>query len=785
MKKILICSLLLFSFAVFAQTPTLSIGTVEAGVGQTVNVPINASNLSDVGSISLKIAYSNTALTFSGVANAVVPLTSNASGGVISLGWFDATASNPLNLPSGKLADLVFTVNGASNLNFITAQCELSNSAGNPISPVIYNNGAVVLQQTKLTISNVNAAIGTNIAVPVKVDNFSNVGSISLQINYNQNNLTFNNVTSSSLTGFTFNAVSGVVTFSWFDVNPISLANGTTLFNLNFSYIGGTNPLTFNVPQCQITDSLGNPIIVTYVNGSVNPLPGSAPTLLLSNVLALPGDNVVVPLRARNFSNVGSFSIKITYNPASTVFNNISGNFNGIPISANASGGVITLGWFDQSGTNPINLPDNILTNLNFTYQGGTSNLVFNPTLTEVSDALGNPIVGIEFQNGSVSLLPIPSVPVLVSPANNAINQAINQTFSWNPSSNAVSYRFQLSTDNAFNTIVSDLVTSDTSVSVSGLLNSTQYYWRVNATNAAGTSSYSAPFTFTTIIAVPVAPTLVSPANGAFGQPFEVTLTWNPVAGASSYRVQVATDEAFANIILDDSTVVNPNKVISGLESFTRYYWRVRAKNFAGNGNYSATFNFLTKLGIATLISPTNGALTTITFDLIWSKVKGATLYIVQISKDSLFATVDLEDQLTDTVRTTTGLTLNTKYYWRVRARNATNPGTFSAPFSFTPVVVGVSGEVSAIPDEYNLYQNFPNPFNPTTRINYDLPEEGNVSLIIYDMLGNEVRTLVSENQPAGRYSVRFDATGLGSGIYFYRLVTDKYTLTKKLLLLK
>ncbi len=86
---------------------------------------------------------------------------------------------------------------------------------------------------------------------------------------------------------------------------------------------------------------------------------------------------------------------------------------------------------------------------------------------------------------------------------------------------------------------------------------------------------------------------------------------------------------------------------------------------------------------------------------------------------------------------------------------------------------------------EYKLEQNYPNPFNPTTTIKWQSPEDGVQTLKIYDVLGNEVKTLVNEFRQAGHYEVSFDARSLASGIYFYRITAGKYTAVKKMLLLK
>jgi photosystem II stability/assembly factor-like uncharacterized protein len=88
-------------------------------------------------------------------------------------------------------------------------------------------------------------------------------------------------------------------------------------------------------------------------------------------------------------------------------------------------------------------------------------------------------------------------------------------------------------------------------------------------------------------------------------------------------------------------------------------------------------------------------------------------------------------------------------------------------------------------PLEFVLVQNYPNPFNPATRIQYSVRGSGFVSLKVYDVLGREVRTLVNENLQAGSYAMTFDATGLASGIYFYRLQAGEFVDTKRLVLLK
>ena len=89
------------------------------------------------------------------------------------------------------------------------------------------------------------------------------------------------------------------------------------------------------------------------------------------------------------------------------------------------------------------------------------------------------------------------------------------------------------------------------------------------------------------------------------------------------------------------------------------------------------------------------------------------------------------------------------------------------------------------VPAKESLSQNYPNPFNPSTIIHYEIPNDGLVTLKVYDELGREVKTLVNQYQNKGKYDVNFDASNLASGIYFYRLQSGNFISTKKMLLLK
>ena len=153
-------------------------------------------------------------------------------------------------------------------------------------------------------------------------------------------------------------------------------------------------------------------------------------------------------------------------------------------------------------------------------------------------------------------------------------------------------------------------------------------------------------------------------------------------------------------------------------------------------------------------------------------------------------------------VTTRTVTSGSTTYYFR--GWNGSGNGSYTSPDSLgndsavtwsmpNPIVEGVrwsttSGILqigSEIPDVFALYQNYPNPFNPNTKIKYDIVESGNVSIILYDVLGKEIENIVNQRHKPGSYVVDFNAEDLPSGIYYYRITAKDFTAVKKMLLIK
>lgn len=116
--------------------------------------------------------------------------------------------------------------------------------------------------------------------------------------------------------------------------------------------------------------------------------------------------------------------------------------------------------------------------------------------------------------------------------------------------------------------------------------------------------------------------------------------------------------------------------------------------------------------------------------------------------------------------------------------RNSFIESGFLADTLFRSIFVDVKDEFQ-LPSVFELYQNYPNPFNPATTIKYDLPTSQRVTIKLYNLLGQEVRTLVDEDQEPGYKSVRVNAINLASGVYLYRVNAGKFSMVKKMIMVK
>ncbi|TAK64395.1 MAG: DUF1939 domain-containing protein, partial [Bacteroidetes bacterium] len=192
------------------------------------------------------------------------------------------------------------------------------------------------------------------------------------------------------------------------------------------------------------------------------------------------------------------------------------------------------------------------------------------------------------------TVIAAPAAPTLLSPENNAVNQPIPVQLEWNASLYATSYRILVASNSSFTFIVLDTTSDSTSIQLTSLLNNTAYYWRVNGINAGGSGAASSSRKFTTIVALPFAPALVVPVQGATNQFTSPWLLWNTAANAATYQLVVSLDTNFTQIVFDDTTIADSSKQVSGLSSNTKYFWKVRARNAAGASAYSTVRSFTT-----------------------------------------------------------------------------------------------------------------------------------------------------------------------------------------------
>ncbi len=398
------------------------------------------------------------------------------------------------------------------------------------------------------------------------------------------------------------------------------------------------------------------------------------------------------------------------------------------------------------------------------------------------------------------TLLGMPAAPTLLSPVNFATGVSLTPLLDWVEDISATSYQVQLSQDSTFASVLWD--TSGFNISLvpvrAGLLTNVQtYFWRVRTTNPIGTGPWADPFRFMTLLIPPVAPVLVDPPNGAADVSTTPTLDWDSVQYAASFRVQLSTDSTFTipNLINAGGLTFSQYNVPGGiLNNNTTYYWRVNATNNAGTGPYSQVWRFRTvtspPVAAPTLLAPPNGSINQpLNLTLDWNDVFGTAGYKLLVSSDSLFNTTLLDTTIVPSQFTMPAGLLNgsSVYYWRVRGFNVGGFGPWSVTWRFTTQIIGIEPISTLIPDNYALYNNYPNPFNPVTNINFDIPhgENSKTELVIYDITGRKVAVLVNSALRPGKYMVSWNASNYSSGVYFYRLSSGSFSDIKKMVVIK
>ncbi len=174
--------------------------------------------------------------------------------------------------------------------------------------------------------------------------------------------------------------------------------------------------------------------------------------------------------------------------------------------------------------------------------------------------------------------------------------------------------------------------------------------------------------------------------------------------------------------------------------------------------------------------------------DSVYLKWTGQGLYDffrVQVSKDSMFNSTLLDTTLKSSFLTIDNLD-STNYYWRVSSIVNSTSSKWTEAWKFkVDIITGIDYSENLLPEEYHLSQNYPNPFNPSTTINFSIPSAQLVVLKVYNILGQQVKTLINKEMQAGNFKVNFKADNLSSGIYFYKLQAGNFSQVKKMIFLR
>jgi hypothetical protein len=284
------------------------------------------------------------------------------------------------------------------------------------------------------------------------------------------------------------------------------------------------------------------------------------------------------------------------------------------------------------------------------------------------------------------------------------------------------------------------------------------------------------------------------PSDLRTGLDTTITFRWTKTQDVTQYLIQVSLDPDFTSLERSDSTGTDTAKTFTGLLKGKQYFWRVKVQSVGGVCLWSNVWRFITiaSPGKPQLnqVTPIQGQPGNATYT--WNRVQGADQYLIQVSLLEPYNRPFRSGLTSDTVKTFSGHTEGQQYSWQVQASNIAGAGPWSNVSSFTFATTDVQGE-SGTPTEFFMHQNYPNPFNPTTGIRYQVSGVSDVKLSVFDVLGREVAVPVNEKKAPGNYEVKFDATGLASGVYIYRLnarqsdggLAGSFVQSKTMLLLK
>jgi hypothetical protein len=387
-------------------------------------------------------------------------------------------------------------------------------------------------------------------------------------------------------------------------------------------------------------------------------------------------------------------------------------------------------------------------------------------------------------------VLPTPSQLALQLPVNNATNLETKPLFKWGLAEKGFNYQIQVGMDSLFTTVIYDSVVAGVFVQLDkNLPELSNLFWRVRGVNSGGPGVWSEIRKFSTRLAIPEAPELISPEHNAFNVKNNSDLVWSTNSTVETFRVQISQNTLFTSLVYNDSTITDTTAKVNGITvENKKYYWRVNGKNTAGTGVNSLIYNFTSAVNApdsveAELLNESSAKLT-------WADKSSVEnrYYILRKSVDRM--DFELIDSLpaNSVTYTDNNLELSKTYTYGIYCAVSNNPSDTVLAVVSTPL--SAENELQT-PSVFSVEQNYPNPFNPSTMIKYALPSESNVKVVIFNTLGQVVDELVNSSQPAGYYEVKWNAGNLSSGIYFYSIEASQtdgardFREVRKMLLLK
>jgi len=288
----------------------------------------------------------------------------------------------------------------------------------------------------------------------------------------------------------------------------------------------------------------------------------------------------------------------------------------------------------------------------------------------------------------------------------------------------------------------------------------------------------------------PTAPLAVSPINMSADQRDTVELSWSPTALSSLYDLSIAADSAFSVDVVQYESLSDTFFVLTTLNGEQQYFWQIRSHNAGGTSNYSVTSSFKTGFPVSPIQAYPVSGTTEMPQNVIvsWHPNEVATSYRIQVSRAGNFTSEYLvldSSDVVDTSFTINGLSSLKYYYWRINGSNEFGTSKWTTTWRFKTSTFSEIADASQIPDKYELYQNHPNPFNPTTEIRLVLPRDEYVILRVFDLTGRLISVLANECLSKGNHTYHFDGSRLPSGIYFYQVDTPSFHQTKKMILVR